>query len=163
MTDVRTLETMLSDRVYARPRFNLPLFSVFAGLGWLLALLGVHGVIANSVLQRTREIGIRFALGARYTQVIGMVLRLAGQLLAIGVVLAVIASVAPARLLKGLVQNVSTIDGVPGGGDCPVVRDWPVRQLNGAKGSARGSCNGAAGRVSRGYITNALKNNLNAW
>jgi predicted permease len=111
VTDVRTLEGMLNDYVYSRPRFNLLLFSIFAGLGLLLALLGIHGVISNSVMQRTREIGIRFALGARYGQVIGMVLRFAALLLAIGTVVGVIGSVLSARLLKGLVQNVSTIDG----------------------------------------------------
>ena len=110
VTDVRTLEIMLNDFVYARPRFNLLLFSVFAGLGLALALIGVHGVIANSVSQRTREIGIRLALGAGYGQVIGMVLRMAAQLLAIGIVLGVIGSIASARVLRGLVQSVSTID-----------------------------------------------------
>jgi putative ABC transport system permease protein len=110
VTDVRTLETMLSDFVYARPRFNLLLFSVFAGLGLVLALLGVHGVMSNAVSQRTREIGIRFALGAGYSQVIGMVLSSAARLLGIGVVLGMIGSLASARVLKGLVQNVSTID-----------------------------------------------------
>jgi putative ABC transport system permease protein len=112
VTDVRTLETMLSDYVYARPRFNLLLFSVFAGLGLVLALLGVHGVISNSVAQRTREIGIRVALGANYSQVIGMILRMATQLLAIGIVVGLVASVASTRVLKSLVQNVSTIDPV---------------------------------------------------
>jgi putative ABC transport system permease protein len=111
VTDVRTLAGLLNDYVYARPRFNLLLFGVFAGLGLVLALLGVHGVIANSVSQRTREIGIRLALGAGYRQVIGMVLRLAIELLAIGIVLGGIGSVVSARVLKGLVQNVSTIDG----------------------------------------------------
>lgn len=110
VTDVRTLENMLDDYVYARPRFNLLLFGVFAGLGLALALLGVHGVMANAVSQRTREIGIRFALGARYRQVIGMVLRSAAQLLAIGIIAGVIGSIASARVLSGLVQNVSTID-----------------------------------------------------
>jgi putative ABC transport system permease protein len=110
VTDVRTLENMLNDYVYARPRFNLLLFSVFAGLGLVLALLGVHGVIANSVSQMTREIGIRFALGARYTQVIGMVLRSATQVLAIGIMVGLAGSMASARVLSGLVQNVSTID-----------------------------------------------------
>jgi putative ABC transport system permease protein len=108
--EVTTLEEMLSDNVYARPRFNLLLFGVFAGLGLVLALVGVHGVISNSVAQRTREIGIRLALGAGYGQVIGMVLRAATQLLAIGVAVGVVGSVASARVLKGLVQNVSTID-----------------------------------------------------
>jgi predicted permease len=112
VTDVRTLETMLSDYVYARPRFNLLLFSVFAGLGLVLALLGVHGVISNTVAQRTREIGIRVALGANYSQVIGMILRMAARLLAIGIAVGLACSVASTRVLKSLVQNVSTIDPV---------------------------------------------------
>ncbi|HEY3840706.1 MAG TPA: ABC transporter permease [Bryobacteraceae bacterium] len=110
VTDVRTMENMLSDFVYARPRFNLLLFSVFAGLGLVLALLGVHGVMSNAVAQRTREIGIRFALGAGYGQVIGMVLRSATRLLGIGAALGIIGSLASARVLRGLVRNVSTID-----------------------------------------------------
>jgi ABC-type antimicrobial peptide transport system permease subunit len=110
VTEIRSLDTMLNDYVYARPRFNLLLFSVFAGLGLVLALLGVHGVISSSVSQRTREIGIRFALGARYTQVIGMVLRAAAQLLTAGIVLGLIGALLSARVLRGLVQNVSTID-----------------------------------------------------
>jgi predicted permease len=108
--DVRTLETVLDNYVYARPRFNLLLFSVFAGLGLIMAVLGVHGVISNSVSQQTREIGIRIALGAGYGQVIGMVLRLAAQLLAIGASVGLIGSLLSAKVLRSMVQNVSTID-----------------------------------------------------
>ena len=71
---------MLDDYVYARPRFNLLLFSVFAGFGLLLCLLGVYGVVSTAVAQRTREIGIRLALGARFHQVIGMVLSMGAKL-----------------------------------------------------------------------------------
>ena len=105
-----TLETALRDYVYARPRFNLLLFAVFAVLGLILALTGVYGVIAHSVAQRTREIGIRLALGASFRQVVGMVMGLGAKLVAAGVLLGLLGSLASVRVLKGLVQNVSTFD-----------------------------------------------------
>jgi predicted permease len=108
--DIWTLDTALRDYVYARPRFNLLLFTVFAALGLILALFGVYGVIANSVAQRTREIGIRLALGASFWQVIGMVLSLGAKLVAAGIVLGLVGSLASVRVLSGLVRNVSTFD-----------------------------------------------------
>lgn len=110
--DVRTLEEQMRDYVYARPRFNLLLLTVFAGLGLVLALFGVYGVIANSVAQRTREIGIRLALGASFRQVIGMVLSLGAKLVAGGIALGLLGSLASMRLLSGLVRNVSVFDPV---------------------------------------------------
>jgi hypothetical protein len=65
---------MLDDYVYVGPRFNLLLFSVFAGFGLVLCLIRVYGVVATAAAQRTREIGIRLALGAHLHQVIGMLL-----------------------------------------------------------------------------------------
>jgi len=96
--------------VYAGPRFNLLLFTVFAVLGLTLALFGVYGVVANSVSQRTREIGIRIAMGANARQVIGMVLRGGAKLLGIGIALGLAGSLASVRVLSGLVRNVSTFD-----------------------------------------------------
>ncbi|HTX39759.1 MAG TPA: ABC transporter permease [Bryobacteraceae bacterium] len=108
--EIQTLDSALHDYVYSRPRFNLLLFTVFAVLGLILALSGVYGVIAHSVAQRTREIGIRLALGATFRQVIGMVMALGAKLIVAGVVLGLVGSLASVRVLSGLVQNVSTFD-----------------------------------------------------
>jgi putative ABC transport system permease protein len=110
VTDVRTLESLLDDYVYSRPRFNLLLFGIFATLGLAMALIGVYGVISNGVAQRTREIGIRFALGAKSGQVIGLILRSSTRLLLMGVVAGSIASILATRILSRIVQNVSPLD-----------------------------------------------------
>jgi len=107
---VQTLDKALADYVYSRPRFNLLLFAVFAALGLVLALSGVYGVISHSVAQRTREIGIRLALGASFRQVVGGVMGLGAKLVAAGVLVGLAGSLASVRVLSGLVQNVSTFD-----------------------------------------------------
>jgi putative ABC transport system permease protein len=110
LMDVKSMENVLGENAYARPRFNLLLFAVFALLGLVLALFGIYGVISNAVAQQTREIGIRIALGASFRQVIGMVLGIGARLLAAGVAVGLAASLATVKLLSGLVQNVSTFD-----------------------------------------------------
>ena len=110
LMEVKSMETVLAENAYARPRFNLLLFGVFAVLGLLLALFGIYGVISNSVAQQTREIGIRIALGASFRQVTGMVLGTSVRLLTVGVAVGLGASLASVKLLSGLVQNVSTFD-----------------------------------------------------
>ena len=110
LMDVKTMETVLGENAYARPRFNLLLFAVFAVLGLALALLGIYGVISHAVAQQTREIGIRIALGASFRQVIVMVLGIGARLLAVGVAVGLGASLACVKLLAGLARNVSTFD-----------------------------------------------------
>jgi putative ABC transport system permease protein len=110
VTDVKTIETMLNDWVYSRPRFNLLLFSIFAVLGLVLALLGIYGVISSSIAQRTHEIGIRMALGATFSQIIRMVLIAGMKLVAAGVALGLIGSVLSARVLAQQVWKLSTFD-----------------------------------------------------
>jgi ABC-type antimicrobial peptide transport system permease subunit len=67
-------------------------------------------VISHTVAQQTKEIGIRIALGAGFSQVIGMVLSGGARLLGIGIVLGLVASLASVKVLSGLVRNVSTFD-----------------------------------------------------
>jgi putative ABC transport system permease protein len=108
--EVWTVEEALGRYIYSRPRFNLILFSAFAVLGLMLALFGVYGIISNSVAQRTREIGIRIALGASLGEVVGMMLRVGAKLLAIGIGVGLVASLASVKTLSSLVTNVSTFD-----------------------------------------------------
>ena len=110
VTAAMPLETMLSQFVYARPRFNLFLFAIFAGLGLTLALLGIYGVISTAVAQQTREIGIRIALGATFSDVIGAVLASGLRLLAIGVAVGIAVSLPSVRVLSALLRNVSPFD-----------------------------------------------------
>ena len=110
LMDVKSMDRVLAENAYARPRFNLLLFAVFAAFGMVLALCGIYGVTSQAVAQQTREIGIRIALGASYGQVIGMVLKAGSKLLAIGVAVGLVASLASVKVLKGLMANISTFD-----------------------------------------------------
>lgn len=110
LMEEQTMETLLARNAYSRPRFNLLLFAVFAGLGLALALFGIYGVISHAVAQQTREIGIRIALGATVSEVVGMMLRIGVRLLAIGIGVGLVGSLAAVKLLKGLVTNVSVFD-----------------------------------------------------
>ncbi len=83
---------------------------MFAGLGLTLALLGIYGVIAHTVSQQRREIGIRIALGAGFGQVIGMVLKMGAKLVGIGLAVGLAASLLSVRVLRNLVTNVSPFD-----------------------------------------------------
>lgn len=109
---VKTLDAALNEYVFAGPRFNLVLFSVFAFLGLTLAAIGVYGVISHVVTQQTPEIGLRIALGASFQDVVGMVLRRGLRLLGSGIVLGLIGSFAAARLLSRQLWSVSPFDPV---------------------------------------------------
>ncbi len=110
VTNIRTIETALQEGVYAGPRFNLALFAVFAGLGLLLAIIGVYGVMSNSVTQQTHEIGLRMALGASPGKIAGLVVQRGARLLLIGIALGLLGSFLAVRLLSNQVWQVSTFD-----------------------------------------------------
>ena len=86
--------------------------SFLGGLALLLAALGIYGVIAWSVAQRTREIGIRLALGAQRRDVLTLVLKQGLKLVLLGVVIGVPLSLAVTQLMKGLLFGLSTTDPV---------------------------------------------------
>ena len=106
---VQTLEEMVTISGSLR-RFDMWLIGAFAGLALVLAAVGIYGVMAYSVSQRTREIGIRIAMGAQQENVLMMILK-QGALLALGgVVIGLIGALAMAQVMASLVFGVSTRD-----------------------------------------------------
>jgi predicted permease len=106
---VRTLDEIL--RVHmARTSFTLVMLGIAAAVALLLATVGVYGVISYVVSQRTREIGVRIALGAASSTVTGMVLRQGLVLAAVGVALGLAAAYGLTRLMENLLFGVSALD-----------------------------------------------------
>ncbi len=107
--DVATLDERL-DRQVAHDRFLVLLMSLFALMALVLAAVGIYGVISYAVAQRTKEIGVRMALGADRGEVLKLIVR-RGMILAIGgVTLGLITSLALTRVLRGLLYGVGTLD-----------------------------------------------------
>jgi putative ABC transport system permease protein len=109
--DVRTLNDMLDSSLAAR-RFNLYLLAVFAGVSLFLSAIGLFGVMAYLVSWRTREIGIRMALGATARDVLGLVFGRGLALAGAGALLGVVSAFGLTRTLQSLVFGVSTTDPV---------------------------------------------------
>ncbi|HWQ36040.1 MAG TPA: ABC transporter permease [Blastocatellia bacterium] len=107
--DIRTLEERISLTV-AQPRFQMLLLTIFAGIALLLTAVGLYGVLAYNVAQRTQEIGIRMALGASAGKVRVMVVRQGMTLALAGIGLGLIASFAATRLLASLLYGVTATD-----------------------------------------------------
>ncbi|MBZ5603076.1 MAG: ABC transporter permease [Acidobacteriia bacterium] len=107
--DVKTLETSLAESITTR-RFNLLLLGVFAAVALLLAMVGVYGVIAYSVSERTREIGVRMALGARAGKVVGMVVTEGLRVSLAGITVGIAAAFGLTRILANLLYEVRPDD-----------------------------------------------------
>jgi putative ABC transport system permease protein len=105
-----TFEEILTFQT-AQPRFTMLLFTLFASLGLALAMAGIYSVLSYSVSKRTREIGVRIALGAQSGDVLSLIFKSGAGLVGLGVVLGLAASLASSRLLAsqiGLFQVTST-------------------------------------------------------
>ena len=107
--DLKTMEERVDASLTGR-RFLVVLLSIFAGLALLLAAVGLYGVISYSVRMRTRELGIRMALGARRTDILRMILGNGMQLATAGLVLGLLATVAIGRVLSSLLYRVSLLN-----------------------------------------------------
>jgi putative ABC transport system permease protein len=109
VTQVEMVDEYLARQVEA-PRDSMLLVGLFGGVALLLAVLGLYGLVAYGVVQRTREIGIRMALGARSTGVLGLVLRRSVALTGAGIVLGLAGAAMLTRYLSMLLFDVTPLD-----------------------------------------------------
>ncbi|HEY6253909.1 MAG TPA: ABC transporter permease [Candidatus Angelobacter sp.] len=108
---IQTMDQIVYDSV-AAPRSTMWLFAAFAGLALLLGAVGIYSLISYSVAQRTREIGIRMAMGASKWQVMKMVFGRGSRLTAVGILLGIAGALALTRLMASLLYGVSPKDPV---------------------------------------------------
>lgn len=106
---VRTM-TEYVDEVLEQPRLSMALMASFGGLALLMAVGGIYGVLSYSVSRRTREIGIRMALGASRGQILGFIMREGAMLSMAGVALGGTGALASMRLIRSLLYGVSVTD-----------------------------------------------------
>jgi putative ABC transport system permease protein len=105
ITLIRTLDDILGSAI-AYPRFATFLFGIFGAIGLTLACTGIFSVVSYAVARRTREFGIRMALGATPGNVLKLVLQSTGRVLIIGFVLGAILSVVSSRTLAGKLEGI---------------------------------------------------------
>jgi putative ABC transport system permease protein len=109
VSSIRTMDDVIAT-AESRPRFLTLLLGLFSGLAMALAAVGIYGVMAYSVTQRTQEIGIRMALGAKPTDVLGMVVKNGMLLTAIGMAVGLGAALGLTRLMRTLLFGVTATD-----------------------------------------------------
>ena len=106
---IQTMEALL-DQTVTPERFWMRALGIFATLALVLAVVGIYGVVSHAVAQRTHEIGVRMALGAQRTDVLGMVVRQGMVISAAGVIAGVLGAVAATRLLSSWLYGVEATD-----------------------------------------------------
>jgi predicted permease len=109
VAEVRTVDDVVVSAV-AQPRFVMVLMSAFSLVALVLALVGVYGVVSYGVGQRTREIGLRMALGAPRDEVVGLMLRKGVAMVATGLVAGLVLALLLSRYLESLLYDVSATD-----------------------------------------------------
>jgi putative ABC transport system permease protein len=109
VTNIMTMDAVLQASV-GDSRFFMQLFGIFAGVAVLLAAVGIYGVMSYSVSERTHEIGIRMALGAHRSDVLGLIAKLWLKLTLIGVAIGIGLAVGVARLISSFLFGVKPTD-----------------------------------------------------
>jgi putative ABC transport system permease protein len=109
LANVRTLRDLVSESV-AQPRFTMLLVLIFGAVALVIAAIGVYGVVAYSVSRRTREVGVRLALGARPRDVVRLIVSQSLRVAGAGVVLGIAGALVVTRALAKLLYGVSATD-----------------------------------------------------
>ena len=108
-TDVGILDDRLAAQLAPR-QLTMSLLAAFAGIALLLAALGIYGVVSYSVVQRTRELAVRAALGAERRELLSLVLRAGMGSAAIGIAVGLVGAVALSRVLAAMLVDLSPLD-----------------------------------------------------
>jgi len=109
MANIRTMEQWLALGA-AQPKINATLVAVFAGVALLIAVIGIYGVLSYSVSQRTREIGVRMAIGAHQGNVLQLILRQGMTVALMGIAIGMVGAFAFSRVLESMVYGIQVRD-----------------------------------------------------
>ena len=107
--EIRPLEEIMADTI-SRQRFAMTLLTVFSAVALIIAAVGIYGVMAYNVVQRTGEFGIRMALGAQQRDVLRLVLTQGGKLIGLGLVVGLVATLAASYAMRSILFNTSAFD-----------------------------------------------------
>ena len=106
---IQPLEEIMADSI-SRQRFAMTLLTVFSGVALIIAAVGIYGVMAYNVVQRTGEFGIRMALGAQQSDVLRLVLTQGGKLIGLGLAIGLLATLGASRAMGSMLFNTSAYD-----------------------------------------------------
>jgi putative ABC transport system permease protein len=104
------LEELLNERLYSAPRFSFLLMTLFGCIGLILVAVGVYGVLAYATTQKTHEIGVRMALGAKSTDALGLVVKAGLRLVLAGIAIGIPVSLALGRVIGTQLTGVTAYD-----------------------------------------------------
>src|SRR5581483_11448515 len=109
VTEVRTMNELMYKQL-SQPRFAMTLLGAFAGLALVLTIVGLYGVMTYSVSRRTREIGVRMALGAQRASMLRMILQEAAILVLLGISIGAIGAIASSSVLQSMLYGTGARD-----------------------------------------------------